>query len=88
MSVSWPQCGHTNPLIFSIIPRIGILTFLAKFIAFFASRRATSCGVITMTIPSASGISWQILKGSSPVPGGRSMTSKSLSVHEVSSRNC
>ena len=41
---------------------------------FLESNRATSCGVVTMTAPSALGISWTMDRASSPVPGGMSIT--------------
>ena len=41
-------------------------------LAFFASSRAMSCGVVMMTAP-ATGICWERVSWVSPVPGGRSM---------------
>ena len=38
------------------------------------STAATFCGVVTITAPSSVPISWQTESGSSPVPGGESMT--------------
>lgn len=74
MSVTSPQWGHTNPLMFSTIPMIGIPVSAAKTRDFLLSSNATSCGVVTMTIPSALGISCTMDNASSPVPGGMSMT--------------
>src|SRR5439155_26474708 len=52
MSVCLPQCGHTKPLMFSITPRMSILTAFAKAIDLRTSRRDTCCGVVTTTAPS------------------------------------
>ena len=46
-----------------------------------------SCGVETTTTPS-SGMLWKTVSGTSPVPGGMSMTMTSSSPQETSSQNC
>lgn len=46
------QCGHTKPLIFSIMPKIGIPVFLQKVTSFLTSSIETACGVVTITAPS------------------------------------
>ena len=43
--------GQTKELIFSTTPNTGILTASNIFAAFWASARATFCGVVTMTLP-------------------------------------
>jgi len=73
ISIDLPQCGHLKPLIFSIIPITGIFIFFTKLIDFLTLTSATSCGVVTTTAPSLSGINCAILNGSSPVPGGKSI---------------
>ncbi len=83
-----PQCGQTKPLMFSTSPRTFSFICEAKLMAFFASSRATSCGVTTTTTPSTSGTIWATLSASSPVPGGISIMTKSLSPQATSSRNC
>ena len=73
-SVRWRQWGHTKPLMFSTTPRTGVASFRQKVMHLRTSAMATSWGVVTMTAPSASAMSWQMLSGSSPVPGGESTT--------------
>ena len=51
MSVSWPQCGQTKPLMFSTKPSTGMLTLSNIVFALIASESATSCGVVTTTAP-------------------------------------
>lgn len=72
-SILLPQCGQVNPLMFSMIPSMGRFIFLTKFIDFRTLTRAISCGVVTMIAPVVLGMSCEMLSGSSPVPGGRSM---------------
>ena len=48
----------------------------------------TSEGIVTITTPSISGRSCMTLKGSSPVPGGKSIRKKSSSPQAISDKNC
>ena len=63
---------------FSTMPRMESFTVRQKLMDLRTSARATSCGVVTM-IARASGICWATVSGSSPVPGGESITRKSSS---------
>ncbi|OPY49632.1 MAG: hypothetical protein A4E51_01931 [Methanosaeta sp. PtaU1.Bin055] len=73
MSIAPPHPGQEKPLMFSMIPRTGTPRDRDISIALLASMRARSWGVVTMTVPSGRR-SWAMDKGSSPVPGGRSIT--------------
>jgi hypothetical protein len=56
---------------FSITPRIGVLSWWNMMIAFSAMFTATGCGVVTMTAP----VRWNALAERQlhvAVPGGRS----------------
>ena len=79
ISVFHPQCGQMNPLMFSTTPIMGIFNLRAKVIAFLTTALDSAVGMVTITTPSISGRSCAILRGSSPVPGGRSMKRKSSS---------
>jgi len=65
-----------------------MFSWRAKKTLLRASRIETSWGVVTITAPLTSGMSWQALNGSSPVPGGESTIRKSSSPQLISSRNC
>src|SRR5579859_5232676 len=93
------QLGQTNPDMFSTMPRTRIPAFRQKSSSLRTSRRATSCGVVTMTAPStpasvlpADSLAClkkvEILRCSSLVPGGVSMTKKSNSSQSTSLINC
>lgn len=45
------QHGQTKTAIFSITPKMFMLTFLQKSISLRTSRSETSCGVVTSTAP-------------------------------------
>ena len=51
MSYRLPRSGQTKPLMFSTMPRIGMLTLRNMAMALTASSSATSCGVQTTTAP-------------------------------------
>ena len=70
------------------MPSTGIPTVFKKPTALRESSSATACPVVTTTAPVISGMSWQMVSGSSPVPGGASITSTSRSPHFTSERNC
>ncbi len=76
-----------NPDIFSITPRIGVLTFSNISAPFRTSERAISCGVVTIIAPDIRNfcvrVSW-----TSPVPGGKSKIKKSRSPQSTSLKNC
>ena len=55
--VSFPQCGQTKPLMFSIIPRAGRSTCLQKETDRRTSSALSACGVVTSTAPSAPSMS-------------------------------
>src|SRR5205085_7151439 len=89
------QLGQTNPDMFSTMPRTRIPAFRQKSSSLRTSRRATSCGVVTITAPStpasvlpADSLAClkkvEILRCSSLVPGGVSMTKKSNSSQSTS----
>ena len=63
----------SKKLMFSIIPSIGTFSWRNIVMARVASSSATSCGVQTTTAP-VSGRLWASVSGTSPVPGGRSIT--------------
>ena len=56
---------------FSTTPRMGTFRVLNIPMAFTATLLATSCGVVTTSIP-VTGMVWASVSGMSPVPGGRS----------------
>jgi hypothetical protein len=58
---------------FSIMPSVGIFSFLYIATARLLSARDTCCGVVTTTAP-ATGTVCPRLRATSPVPGGMSMT--------------
>ena len=68
-----PQWGQTKPDMFSTTPTMSTLTVLQKLIDFLTSASATFCGVVT-TMALSSGMVWATDSGSSPVPGGASIT--------------
>lgn len=74
ISVSSPHLGQTKPPMFSTTPITGSETLWQNEIDLRTAASATSWGVVTITAPSASSISWQTAIGSSPVPGGASTT--------------
>ena len=80
---SLPQSGHINPLIFSTIPNNFRFSSLENFTVLLESRSETSCGVVTIIAFASGPIFCAILKVSSPVPGGRSTTKKSISPHSI-----
>ena len=80
------QSGHTNPLIFSIIPKTFKLINFANFSALFESKIETFCGVET-TKAFAPFIFCAMANVSSPVPGGKSTIKKSISFHSIPSNN-
>ena len=67
-----PQLGHTKPLMFSIIPIMGIFILRAIETAFLTTYCERSEGAVIINAPSISGMSCIMFRGSSPVPGGRS----------------
>lgn len=69
-----PQFGQTKPLMFSIIPMTGIFIFRAIETAFLTTCCERSEGAVIIIAPSISGISCIMFRGSSPVPGGRSIS--------------
>ena len=73
ISVESPQCGQTNALMFSTRPMIGTLSRRSIESALATSERATSCGVVTRTVP-LMGTAWASVSCASEVPGGRSTT--------------
>jgi len=73
ISVASPQCGHTKALMFSTIPMIGTFSRLSMASALPTSDSATSCGVVTSTVPLI-GTAWASVSWASDVPGGRSTT--------------
>ena len=73
MSYRFCVSGQTKKLMFSTMPRSGMLTFRNIAIALVASSRATSCGVQTTTAPE-SGRACESVRATSPVPGGMSIT--------------
>mmetsp|Transcript_15044 Transcript_15044/g.38482 ORF Transcript_15044/g.38482 Transcript_15044/m.38482 type:complete len:284 (+) Transcript_15044:430-1281(+) len=90
MGVQVEQDGHTKPDMFSTTPRIGVPDFLQKLISLRTSTRETSWGVVTMTAPSMLQVFKNCTKEmcSSLVPGGESMTKKSMSPQSTSFKNC
>jgi len=64
-----------------------VFIILAKFTAFWESRRVTSWGVVTIIAAVKPGISWATLKGSSPVPGGELTIQKLRPYQSTSGRN-
>ena len=72
---------------FSTIPIIGMFISFAIFTAFETIMETRSCGLVTITIPST-GMDWNIVSGTSPVPGGQSMTITSTSPQITSVQNC
>ena len=87
ISVFVPQCGQTKPLMFSTTPMMGKFSLSAKVIAFLTTALDKPVGIVTITTPSNSGKSWATLKGSSPVPGGKSINRKSSSPQTTSPNN-
>ena len=73
MCVTSPHLGQTKPLMFSTTPRTFMPTWAQKVMDLRTSMAATRCGVVTTTAPSMGLMSWQMERGSSPVPGGASM---------------
>ncbi len=76
IGVTVPQLGQANPLMFSTTPSTGSWMRRQKEMDFRTSTAATFCGVVTITAPSrwAAPKIWTTDSGSSPVPGGESMT--------------
>lgn len=76
MSVHSLHVGHTNPLIFSTMPRMFKPVFRQNVISLRTSSSDTSCGVVTITTPSqftssfGSFIHSATVMCSSDVPGG------------------
>src|SRR5574344_977582 len=60
---------------------------LAILTAFETISETRSCGLVTIIIPST-GIDWNTVSGTSPVPGGQSMTITSTSPQMTSVQNC
>ena len=58
---------------FSMMPSVGMFSFLYIATARRLSASDTCCGVVT-TIAPATGTVWLRLSATSPVPGGRSTT--------------
>ena len=73
IGVTVPQQGQTNPLMFSMMPTIGVFTSWNIFRPLTASASATSCGVVTMTAPESGNL---LRQGELNVAGagGRSIT--------------
>mmetsp|Transcript_6930 Transcript_6930/g.15936 ORF Transcript_6930/g.15936 Transcript_6930/m.15936 type:complete len:255 (+) Transcript_6930:268-1032(+) len=91
ISVSTWHLGQANPFMFSTTPRTGSPTFLQKLISFRTSKRAISCGVVTIIAPSTFDVAKKEVmdKCSSLVPGGQSTTRQSISSPQYTSlRNC
>ena len=88
MLILSPQWGQISPDMFSTIPRTGIFIARTMFTALRLSSNATSWGVVTIIAPASSGMSWTTERGSSLVPGGRSMSKKSRSPQSTSWMNC
>ncbi len=61
-----------------------ILAMLAALLTIIDTR---SCGLLTMIMPSR-GTDWKSVSGTSPVPGGQSTMSRSVSFQIVSVQNC
>jgi hypothetical protein len=72
---------------FSMSPRTFAPRVSDALIALEQTSVDTSCGVVTMTTPSRSGIDFKIAVGSSPVPGGRSTRRKSSPPHFAAERS-
>lgn len=87
ISATCPQFAHTNVLIFCTSPKIGTPTFSNMATPRTASRKAKSCGVETITAP-ARGTLCVNVNCTSPVPGGKSITSTSRAGQETSKRSC
>jgi hypothetical protein len=77
----------TNPLMFSIMPIIGIPNLLANVTAYLTTICETSDEMVTITTPSISGRNCATLKDSSQVPGGKSISKMSSSPQTMSDRN-
>ena len=56
---------------FSTMPSTGMFIIFAMFTAFSTIIPTSSCGLVTMMIPST-GRLWNTVSGTSPVPGGMS----------------
>ena len=69
------------------MPRTGIFIISAILTAFSTIIPTSSCGEVTTIIPST-GIDWNTVSGTSPVPGGISMNIKSTSSQTTSVQNC
>lgn len=67
-----PHLGHMKPLMFSIIPIMGMFIFRAIETAFLTTYWERSEGAVIIIAPSISGMSCIMFRGSSPVPGGKS----------------
>ena len=72
---------------FSTMPSTGIFIIRAMFTAFSTIMPTSSCGLVTTTMPS-SGMDWNTVSGTSPVPGGMSMNIMSSWLHITSCQNC
>src|SRR5450759_906720 len=75
-----PQWGHVIIAMFSTMPRIGLCICFARPAAFSTIMLDSSCGVVTMRMPST-GRDWNAVRGTSAVPGGRSTMRTSKSPH-------
>src|SRR5450756_105785 len=82
-----PQWGHVTIAMFSTMPRIGLCICFARPAAFSTIMLDSSCGVVTMRMPST-GRDWNAVRGTSAVPGGRSTMRTSKSPHATSVQNC
>jgi len=84
-NTSWcvPQFVQVNVLMFCTMPSTFVFVFSKKSMPRTASRRARSCGVETTTAPSRT-TDWVMVSCTSPVPGGRSRTSRSSLGHATS----
>ena len=86
-SRSPPPAPNTSDVMFSITPTTRMPVFCAIVAARDATSWASGCGVVTTTT-SARGSSWPREIATSPVPGGMSTTSTSISPQCTSWRNC
>src|SRR4051794_27449283 len=82
-----PQCGHSNPDMFSTPPSTRTSTPRRKCTNLRASRCATSCGPTTTRAP-ASATTPTSCCCRSAVPGGRSTSRTSSPVHSTCTTSC
>ncbi len=88
MDVISPHFGQAKPFMFSMTPSTGTCSWRQNVMDLRTSTAATRWGVVTITAPSNRPISWHTESGSSPVPGGESITRQSRSPQATSLRNC